>query len=114
VDNVAKIVDSIEADGVSSGKEIIGVVESCSDENCRCYGAEDAGHAGADRVVISAMYGWQFCSFSYSINDLWMAEALYVLIAMVVDGSERAAGERPAAAKISFLCFTCWDSLSAR
>lgn len=110
MDNVAKIVDSIEADGVSSGKEIIGVVESCSDENCRCYGAEDAGHAGADRVVISAMYGWQFCSFSYSINDLWMAEALCVLIAWW----SMEVSERPAAAKISFLCFTCWDSLSAR
>ncbi len=36
MDNVAKSLDSVEADGVSSGEELIGVVESYSDENCRC------------------------------------------------------------------------------
>jgi len=42
MDNVAIVLDGLETGGVGCGEELIGVVERCSDEDCRRYGAEDA------------------------------------------------------------------------
>jgi len=43
MDNVAIILDGLETGGVGCGEELIGVVERCSDEDCRRYRAEDNG-----------------------------------------------------------------------
>ena len=49
MDNVAIILNSLETGSVGLGEKLISIVERCSDEDCRRYGAEDAGtlrHAG--------------------------------------------------------------------